>query len=253
MKPLLFCFLLLLVPHWGAAAEISAYEALRTIGLVKGEALLDSLLEARGAEGAPQPGKWLFNFQDETARGGIREIVVTDAGISSERTPLNAGPLASPGVMPAASLNLDSTGAFKVANTEAANQRVGFHSLNYRLENASDIPIWTVRLFDVRGDEVGSMVISAADGSFVTPLQGTLVSLPADTTASVTEPGRAQSNDSGDRSAGDRWVDGGGLVGHVSRWGERTIEQSGKTASKVGGSVEAFFIGRPTEPETPGQ
>ena len=52
------------------------------------------------------------------------------------------------------------------------------------------------------------------------------------------------------RSVGERWVEGGGLVGHVERLGGRTWDATSDTASRIGDSIGAFFIGR-TPGETP--
>ena len=165
------------------APQLSAYEALRSVGSAKGGAMLANLVEMRGLDGDPQPAQWVLSFKDDAARGGIREFTVGSKGITAERTPLRAGDLAVPGVMAAAGLNLDSTGVFDATNKEAAKAKLGFQSLNYRLQNRSGSPVWTVQLFDVGGNEAGMVEFSAKSGTIVTPLRIATVAAP------VTAPG----------------------------------------------------------------
>jgi hypothetical protein len=225
------------------AAQLAAYEALRTVGKTKGDVMLASLVEMRGADGDPQPARWLILFRDPLARGGVRELVVGPSGITSERTPAQPGSTASTGAMAAASLNLDSTGAFAAADREAARQKIGFNSVSYQLVNKDGRPVWTVRLFDADGLEAGSMEISAKDGAIVTPLRRTpAAAVPPAAGAAASTPAPTPAPD-GD--LGERWVEGGGLVGHVGRWSERAWKDTSRTAAKVGDSVSAFFVGRP--------
>lgn len=229
-------------PFMLQAGQIPAYEALRSVGRDRGETWLGYLVEMRAVDAGPQPQQWTLSFKDDAARGGVREFVVSEKGVISERTPVMAQAIAAPGVMPAAGLNVDSTGAFTAANNEAAKVKLGFHSLNYRLQNKNGEPVWNVQLFDVAGQEVGMIEVSAQNGSIVTPLRRPLAPLagakPAVNVGAAPEP-----IDEG--SLSERWVEGGGLVGHMSRWGERTWKTTSDTAVKVGDSIGAFFTGRP--------
>jgi len=250
-------FLILIAATCGAplvvqAQQIPAYEALRTVGRVQGQTLLGSLVEMRGADGDPQPVQWLLLFADPAARGGVRELVVSKKGVTSERTPVQPGPTS--GVMAAAGLNLDSTGAFVAANEEAARVKLGFHSINYQLVNKNGLPVWVVRLFDASGHEVGAVDLSAKDGAVVTPLRQTPAPVAAVTTSTGAKPTPATAS----RGADSGWVEGGGLVGHVERWSENAWEDTsetavkvgdsiGETAVKVGDSISAFFVGRPAK------
>jgi len=220
-----------------AAAQLPAYEALRTIGREKGESLLRSIVEMRGSSGAPQPSEWLVSLRDPSARSGIREFVVGSKGIRSERTPVvSAAGTAS--AMSASSLNLDSTGAFNTANKEAAKAKLGFDTLNYVLKNRKGVPAWTVRLFDSTGLEVGMLEISAKDGQTVTPLRR-----PVMTTGE--RPSAAPSPAPSGGPADNTWVEGGGLVGHSKRWGQNAWKTTSETAGRVGDTISAFFVGRP--------
>lgn len=229
--------------------QLSAYEALRSVGSAKGRAMLANLVEMRGLDGDPQPAQWVLSFKDDAARGGIREFTVGTKGITAERTPLQAGDLAVPGVMAAAGLNLDSTGVFDATNKEAAKAKLGFQSLNYRLQNRNGSPVWTVQLFDVGGNEAGMVEFSAKSGTIVTPLRIATVAAPVTAPGPVAAPSATPVavSDTDGRPLGQRWVEGGGLFGHVGRWGDRTWKSTSETAVKVGDSVKTFFTGRPPQ------
>ena len=248
MKAIAALFLvavLLAAPSVAQSPQLPAYEALRTVGREKGENWLGSLVEMRGVDGDPQPARWLLTFRDQNARGGVREFAVTRQGVASERAPVRADQASASGIMSARSLNLDSTGAFAAANKQAAAAKVGFHSANYLLQNKAGAPVWLVQLFDTAGAEVGKVEVSAKDGSVVSRLR-TPVAATGPASATESEPKTAPASSGG--SFGDRWVEGGGLVGHASRWGEKTWETTTNTAVRVGDSISAFFIGRPARP-----
>ena len=223
------------------AAPVSAYEALISVGRQKGNAYLDNLVEMRAVEGSPQPRQWTLLFRDASARGGMREFVVSNRGISSERTPLRADDalLVAP-TMPYAQLKLDSKGAFTEANKLATQAKLGFDSVSYRLHSVNGAPVWTLRLLDASRREVGSLALSAATSAVVTPLaKGSGTKTSGANPAAAATPAE-------NRPLGERWAEGGGLVGHMTRWSERTWDATTNTAGNVGRSVETFFVGRPT-------
>jgi len=258
--------------------QMDAYAALLLAGREKSDALLNSLVEMRGIDGEPQPRRWTLSFRDETARGGIRELIVSPKGIIGERTPLR--PAAQGGaVMAAAGLKLNSTGAFEAANREATRARIGFHSINYRLDSRHGTPTWLVQLFEVGGSQVGQMELSATDGTVVSalrapapggadaapvspvaptsslPVESEVTPLPPATSLApapnpATTPAAATGPDG--RTLGERWVEGGGLVGHMERFGEKTWDGTTNTASRIGDSLGAFFMGRPPGDAAPG-
>jgi len=223
--------------------QLSAYDALKIVGAEKGEALLANVVEIRGVDAAPQPLRWTLSFKDDTARGGIREFVVAAKGIIAERAPLR--PAAGPGgVMAASGLKLNSTGAFDAVNREATGKKVGFSTLNYRLENKNGTPVWLVELYDAGGASTGSVEFSARSGTMVTPFK-TFAPATAESSAAANADATPDP-----RPVGERWVEGGGLVGHAERWGTRTWEATSNTATRVSDSLGAFFTGRPAR-ETP--
>jgi len=231
------------LPLAHAGQQLPAYEALRTVGRTKGDNWLGRLVELRGADGDPQPARWLLTFRDENARGGVREFAVTSQGVVSERTPVRAPDAAGATVMSARSLNLDSTGAFAAANKQAAATKVGFSSLDYTLQNRNGAPVWVVRLFDSSSLEVGKVEISAKDGAIISALRKPVSAPESRPTPAAGAATASSAPNSG--SLSDRWVEGGGLVGHTTRFGEKTWETTTNAATRIGESISAFFIGRP--------
>lgn len=265
MQRILLAVFIALAPGALQAGQISAYEALRSVGREKGDGVLARLVELRGADGNPQPQQWTLVFSDAAARGGTREFVVSSKGVIGERSPLQSGGSTAGGAIAASALKLDSTGAFDAANRQAAKARVGFQSINYQLNNRRNAPVWCVRLFDVEGAEVGMMEISAKDASVVTPWRApsparTPALLPRGAAPAAATAANVLPADGSARPLGERWVEGGGLVGHVSRWGDRTWQSTtngavrawqstGNAATRVGDSVKSFFVGRPQSAE----
>lgn len=249
-----------------SAGQLSAYEALRAVGRAKGDAWLSKLVTMRGADASPQPVQWVLTFKDDSARGGTREFVVSEKGIVAERAPLRLPGVPAPAVMAASALKLDSTGAFTAAEKEAARTKIGFQSLNYRLRTKADKPAWEIQLFDVDGQQVGSMELSAVNGTVVTPLKRPAGSAPVAAASPSSSPGPVVSSAperTDTRPLGQRWVEGGGLVGHMNRWGARAWDSTSKTAGRAwesttngavraGDTIGAFFTGRPSQEAAPG-
>lgn len=227
----------LFAPAMLGAAPVTAYEALISVGRQKGNAYLDNLVEMRAVEGAPQPQQWTLLFRDASARGGLREFIVTGKGIASERTPLRADDalLVAP-TIPYAQLKLDSKGAFLEANKFATQAKLGFDSVSYRLSSQKAEPVWNLRLLDSSRREVGSLAVSAKTSAVIVPLAKAGAAQPASTTAATANQ----------VPLGERWAEGGGLVGHMTRWSERTWDATTNAAGNVGRSVETFFVGKPT-------
>jgi hypothetical protein len=231
--PRLLLLLTVSLPGVLRAAPVGAYEALISVGRQKGNAYLDNLVEMRAVEGMPQPEQWTALFRDAAARGGLREFVVTGKGVASERTPLRADDalLVAP-TIPYGQLKLDSKGAFAEANKLATQAKLGFDSVSYRLNSQKNEPVWSLRLLDTSRREVGSLAISAKTSAVISSLDkaGEGNAETSTTTAPL----------------GERWTEGGGLVGHMTRWSERTWDATTNTAGNVGRSVETFFVGKPT-------
>ncbi|MGH8047256.1 MAG: hypothetical protein ACREKL_08415, partial [Chthoniobacterales bacterium] len=157
------------------ARASTAYEALGVLKKARGEEILKQLVEVRGETGEPQPQSWTILMADPTARGGIREFVVTDGEIASERTPVR-GYTVGTGAFPVINfgrLNVDSNEVFKVANKQSVEAKVGFHSVDYtlRTNDADGSPMWVLHLFDYMGAPVGTLSVSAENGATIAALR----------------------------------------------------------------------------------
>lgn len=148
----------------------TAYQALRILGRERPGVSLNKVIEVDGRVGAPQPAVWKIVMDDPGARGGVREFEVQNGRVSSERTPVHAySGTADEAVMDFKRLNLDSAGAFVIANKEAAAARIGFDSVDYTLRcgDANNAPVWILKLVDDKKQNVGTIQISADSGQVV--------------------------------------------------------------------------------------
>jgi hypothetical protein len=150
------------------AEENTAYTALRSIGNLRGEETLKQVLAVSGESGNPQPGMWTIVLDDPAARGGVRELQIVSNQIASERTPVSSE-LAGGQTIDLNQLNLDSDGAYQVAEEEAKKNGVSFGQANYRLTVDSDTgkPLWVVHLLDSRKQDVGIVKVAADNGALV--------------------------------------------------------------------------------------
>ncbi len=267
--------LFLLPAAWVLAAATShaatAYEALQVLKQTRGDAILGQLVEVRGDSGQPQPQAWKILMADPQARAGLREFIVTGKEITSERTPLRSS-LAPASLRPLnfTRLNLDSDGAFRIANDQAAKQRVGFNRVDYLLQTnaTSGAPEWSLRLFDHMGAPVGDLLLSAENGAVVsalrmdpdarvkppapvpTPAPAPVAAprAPAATPAPTVPPVRA------DQKEEITTYFPGGIFGFT----ERTAKKVGRTVTRAtlntAGFVQEIFTGERTigEPEKTG-
>ena len=150
------------------SAQDTAYKALRAIGKQRGEKALNQVVAISGQSGRPQPVDWRISLDDPTARGGVREFDIVSGQISAERTPVHSSQTR---VRPIdlTKLNLDSDGAFHMAEQEASRNQVGFDSINYQLaaDNATGQPVWTLEVFDYEQRPVGTVKVAASNGTLV--------------------------------------------------------------------------------------
>ncbi|MEP6810926.1 MAG: hypothetical protein ABI992_11840, partial [Chthoniobacterales bacterium] len=103
-----------------AAQQATAYDALVTVGNQFSHAALKHLISVTGTHGDPQPTQWTILITDRKAPGGVREIQVADGRIvSNQAASGHVTGSAEGATINTAQLNLDSDGAFTVANYTA--------------------------------------------------------------------------------------------------------------------------------------
>jgi hypothetical protein len=168
MKRCLIVCLSVVIASTVALAQDTAYKALRVIGTQRGEKALGQILSISGKSGRPEPMEWTVKLDDPAARGGVRELNIANGQITADRAPAKSGfPAGRP--IELTNLNLDSDGAFRVAEEEARRNQVGFDSVNYSLSSdpASGKPVWTLGLFDYDQQPVGAVRVAAENGKLV--------------------------------------------------------------------------------------
>jgi hypothetical protein len=163
----LFVALLLLVTPALAQENATAYEALRVIGDELGGDALDHVVAVTGIEGDPQPAKWKIIVQDPDGGGGAREIEVAGDRVTSDRPPgSRAAGSAEGAAIDTARLNLDSSGAYAVANHTAEKSHTNFATVDYTLRtDERGEPVWIVTLLNKSSRPVGTIYIGATRGT----------------------------------------------------------------------------------------
>jgi hypothetical protein len=212
----------------------SAYQALRALGAQRGQGLLDHVIEVQGLKGSPQPSVWRIRVEDPAARGGIREVEISGGRIISERTPVRMA-MDSPeaGKMDFHSLNLDSAGAFTIADQETKKARTGFDSVDYllRRDPAKNRPIWELRLADESGRQVGLLTIGADNGNILRE-EGIY--------PSSAHGGGQQAQPQGRVSDNQNQTDDDSVTV------PKIANKIGRGMRHIGGNLENFFTGRRT-------
>jgi hypothetical protein len=147
-------------------AQDTAYKALRVVGKQRGENALGQIVSISGVYGHPQPNNWQILLNDPSGRAGARELQIGSGQVLSERA---ARPSQSGTPIDLSKLNLDSDGAFHLAEQEAARNQVSFDSASYRLfaQGAARQPIWKIELFDFKQRPVGTVRIAADTGNLI--------------------------------------------------------------------------------------
>ena len=144
----------------------SAYEAMRTIGTQLNRQAVNRVVSVTGVDGDPEPRSWKILVEDKNAAGGVREYVIEDNRIVSQRVPNRSVTGSTQGAtIDTAKLNLDSTGAYSVAAHTAETSHVTFSLTSYTLRTDDrGNPVWVVTLADRSNRPVGTIHIRASDG-----------------------------------------------------------------------------------------
>ena len=107
-------------------------------------------------------------LDDPAARGGVRELDVEHGKIVGEHTPIKAYSGSSAGALiDFHKLNLDSSGAFTVAEKQAEKSKVGFDSVDYTLRTGDGPdagPVWVLHMVDDKRHNVGILSLAADTG-----------------------------------------------------------------------------------------
>ena len=144
----------------------SAYEAMRTIGTQLNRQAVNRVVSVTGVGGDPQPRSWKILVEEKNAPSGVREYVIENNRIVSQRVPNRSVVGSTQGAtIDTAKLNLDSTGAYSVAAHTADTSHVTFSRTDYTLRTDDrGNPVWIVTLADRSNRPVGTIHIRASDG-----------------------------------------------------------------------------------------
>jgi hypothetical protein len=151
---------------------MTAYQALKVVGSQFNRAALSRVISVSGTDGDPQPTTWRIVIADRNAPAGVRELQVSGGRIVADGAPSGGYGPSSGNTIKTSLLNLDSSGAFSVANFTADKSHTNFDSISYTLRsNDRGIPVWVVTLLDAERRNVGTIYVSASRGN-VTRVEG---------------------------------------------------------------------------------
>lgn len=154
-----------------AQEHMTAYDALRVVGVHINSDAVNHVISVTGAQGDPQPETWRILIDDRRGNGGVREIQVRNGLIASEH-PSSVVGSSEGATINTARLNLDSSGAFAVASHIAEKSGTRFETASYTLRtNEHGDPTWIVTLHARSGRPVGTIYIGANRGN-VTRTEG---------------------------------------------------------------------------------
>ena len=165
--------LLLCVTPALAQERVTAYDALRVVGVHLNRDAVNHVISVTGVDGSPQPETWKILLDEPRARGGVREIEVRNGRVASERTPTRSVVGSSEGAtINTTRLNLDSSGAYALASHTAEKSGAQFDTVSYTLRtDERGEPTWIITLNSRGGRPVGTIYIGANRGN-VTRTEG---------------------------------------------------------------------------------
>ncbi len=187
-----------------------------------------AVVEIVGERGSPGPVEWIATLKDPTARGGVREITLTDGKITGERTPMSGRTeVAAMAPLAKGAVTTDAGGVFEITQREAVKNEVGFDWIDYQLKVDPQLgrPVWDVKIYDNLGAPVGTLRIAGDGGTVVkgfTPHPDRRVEPP-------------QTNRSSD-----------GLLERVGEFGENIATRTRDTTLRTIGNVQETVTGRRT-------
>jgi hypothetical protein len=226
----------------------SAYEAIRTIGTQLNRQAVNRVVSVTGVDGDPQPRSWKILVEDKSAPSGVREYVIENNRIVSQRVPNRSVVGSTQGAtIDTAKLNLDSTGAYSVAAHTADTSHVTFSLSNYTLRTDDrGNPVWIVTLADRGNRPVGTIHIRASDGR-VKRVEGMYHGRnmeQAEVNPEVDNPPAVDNNEpppSDDQTVDDEDSDENLVFKDIKRMFHRTTRDANRMFHKVRRSFVDFF------------
>ena len=163
-RPLFAAAAALLFSSVFTLAGDTAYDALRAAGARLGADAQNRLVEISGKGGRPQPVLWQVQLEEPSGRSGQLQLNVQRGVVVGQTKAVGA---VSGGRLNVSSIQLDSDGAFAIANAEAVRADISFDRLNYVLKLEGGFPVWRVELLDGPVSFVGTLKIAADTGTVI--------------------------------------------------------------------------------------
>jgi hypothetical protein len=238
MRTLALALALAALPSVVLADTDTAYKALRIFGKKLGDQQLNRVVEVRGRTGTPQPQVWKIIAGDLSARGGIVEAEVQRGVIISQRTPTARPGGGAP--LDLNQLNLDSDGAFTVANQEMQKRNAPFDRIDYVLRSTGPgrPPVWYLDLFDGPNGKIASFTIAADSGGLLEQNIGP-VHNPTNNSIDEDRAYVSNANHGSDQADDSRWSKPGEKFRSVPDFFHRL----GKRMERHGEQLKRFFSG----------
>jgi len=185
-----------------AQERLTAYDALRVVGVHINRDAVNHVISITGTHGDPQPETWRVLIDDRRGNGGVREIQVRNGQVASER-PSSVVGSSEGATIKTARLNLDSSGAFQVASHIAEKSGTRFDSASYTLRtDQHGDPVWIVTLHAANGQPVGTIHIGANRGN-VTRTEGMFAGATMADVQTEPEVSRERRHDEGEEEVSD--------------------------------------------------
>jgi hypothetical protein len=149
-----------------SAQGMNAFAALQLLP----KAALPNLVQIEAYDGNPTPDRWYFLVYDATAPAGLREFTVENGKLISDRTISQLATSLKPGdVIGAKSVVVDSDYALKICDRFLAINKVRPGVFDYKLvrNESPAVPVWQITCIDTNGDQTGTVIVNAVDGSLV--------------------------------------------------------------------------------------
>jgi hypothetical protein len=246
MRKLFFAVILIASPVL-AQEYPTAYNALRVVGTRFSRDAVNRIISVTGTNGTPQPETWKILLADKRARGGVREIEVAKGRIVSERTPVRSVVGSTEGAtIDTAHLNLDSSGAYSVANRTAEKSNTPFATVTYTLRtDERGEPIWIVTLQNESRRPVGTIHIGANQGTVVRT-EGMFHGAPMDQVVNADEADRDLANDEETADEDENVV-----KRKIKHWFRQVRSDASSMFQSVRRSFADFIRGEPEDSSEP--
>jgi hypothetical protein len=165
-KFLMICFAVLLHSPLAALAGNSALDAFRALPAE----FQNGVLRLSADDARPNPGTWYFVAMNTDRTALPVNIEVADGQVINRSRTMNPRTLIT-GASPInwRSIRIDSTDAWRIAQEFASESGKRLSSASFVLEQEGRgaTPIWSVWLYDARGNQIGFLSLLATNGSIL--------------------------------------------------------------------------------------